>query len=172
MSGILAEAKLIEKALPAIMYSMEAFRVHSEARPSLKELLLTVSPIGIMVYQEYTPIEVFSWMEIWNAGYSVKTFWFRIFREGENSKQKYILVNSKYCKFLWKLFRNYFKFYIKDHGIPPKVAWGRVAPNVDRSNLLQEQVASNQVRPEIQQNPLVLASSINNGFNSTPVTEL
>eukprot|EP00794_Sanderia_malayensis_P011427 gene11427-12618_t len=167
MSGVLAEAKLIEKAFPAVKYSMEAFSVHSEARPSLAKLSLTISQIGITIYQEQVRIEVFSWTEIWNAGYSDKTFWFKIFRGGHNSKHKYILVNSEYCKFLWELFKENFKFYTKDHGIPPKVAWGRVAPPVNRSNLVQDSV---KLQPEIK-NPLALESSINNEF-PPPVTEL
>ncbi len=170
MNGVVAEAKLIEKALPAVLYGMEPFHVRSEAHPSLTNLTLTVCPIGIMVYKDYVRMEIFSWTELWNAGYGNKTFWFRIFRDGENSKHNFVLVNKKYCKFVWMLFKHYFKFYVKDHSIPPKVAWGRVAPTVERTNMLQGASIADNIGADIL-NPLALSTSMNRQF-PVPTTQL
>ena len=98
MDGILAEANLIERALVATQYGVEPYPVRSEAHSSLRNLSMALGPTGITIYQERNRMEVFKWNEIWNAGYAEKTFWFRIFREGENSRHKYTLSNSSLCK--------------------------------------------------------------------------
>ena len=146
MDGLLAEARLIQKSLPVAQYDVEPYPIRSDAQPSLKNLFMAIAPLGITIYKEKSITEVFKWTEIWNAGYEGKIFWLRIFRDGENSRQKYTLPTTRLCKVVWKSFRQYFKFYIRDHSIPPKVAWGRVAPVVNRGEFLQDIAQTNQVR--------------------------
>lgn len=137
---------MIQKSLPLAQYDVEPYPVRSDAQPSMKNLSLAIAPLGVMIYQDRSIHEIFKWAEIWNSGYDAKTFWVRIYRDGENSRQKYTLSTSGLCKVVWKTFRLYFKFYIHEHKIPPKVAWGRVAPTVNRADFLQDVVETNQVR--------------------------
>lgn len=146
-NGLLAEARLIQKSLPLVQYDLEPYPIRSEAQPSMRNLFLAIAAMGITIYQDKSISEIFRWTEIWNAGYEGRKFWLRIFRDGESSRQKYILPNKRLCKVVWKSFRLYFKFYIRDHSIPPKVAWGRVAPTVNRIDFLQDIIQSNQARP-------------------------
>lgn len=98
MDGILAEANLIERSLVATQYGVEPYPVRSEAHSSLRNLSMALGPTGITIYQERNRLEIFKWNEIWNAGYVEKTFWIRIFREGENSRHKHTLSSSRLCK--------------------------------------------------------------------------
>lgn len=170
MDGTAAEAKLIGRGLPAAQCDSEPYQVHSEAQPSLKNLSLAICPIGVTIYQQKTRFEVYGWTEIWNAGYSTRCFWIRIFRDGEQSKHKYNLTNCKNCKAVWKVFKQYFKFYTKDHSIQPKVAWGRVAPTVNRSNFNQSSSTGNQILSNIN-NSIALSSGINQAL-LLPAAEL
>ena len=168
MDGLLAEVRLIDSAFQVAQYDIEPYPVRSEAFPSLKQLGLVLAPLGVTIYQGTSRLEVFKWTEIWNAGYDAKVFWLRIFRDGENSRQKYVLPNSRLCKVVWKSFKHHFKFYIRDHSIPPKVAWGRVAPTVNRGNLIEEKLQQGQVRSYINH-----ASSTQMGEQKfVPTTEL
>jgi len=146
MDGQLAEARLIQRSIPVAQYDIEPYPIRSDAQPSLKNLSLAIAPMGITIYQDKTITEVFKWTEIWNAGYEAKVMWLRIYREGENMRQKYTLQSSKLCKAVWKFFRQHFKFHIRDHSIPPKIAWGRVAPAVNRSEFFQDISPVNQVQ--------------------------
>ena len=151
MDGLLAEARLIQQSLPVVHFDIEPYPIRSDAQPSLKNLFLTIAPLGVTIYQDISITEVFKWTEIWNGGYEGKVFWLRIHRDGENMRQKYTLPNSKLCLVVWKLFREHFKFHIRDHSIPPKIAWGRVAPVVDRAEFFQDIVPVNHVQSYINQ---------------------
>ena len=167
MNGLLAEANLIQKSLPVVHYDIDPYPIRSDAQPSLKNLFLTIAPLGITIYQDKSIMEIFKWTEIWNAGYEAKIFWLRIYRDGENMRQKYTLPNSKLCKVVWKFFRQHFKFHIRDHSIPPKIAWGRVAPIVNRADFFQDIAPVNQVRsyvnhgstPQSNEQPLLVPTT-------------
>ena len=157
MDNIASEAKLIERALPAVQYGLEPYPVCFEAQPNLKGLLLTVGPVGLTIYQEYIRGEIYGWTEIWNAGYMNRTFWIRILRDGENARHKYLLQSDNVCKKVWKEFKYYFKFYCKDHSPEPKVMWGRTAPKFERKYEQDENFGS-PIRNDAS-NPILTAGT-------------
>ena len=138
VDALTAESKVMSRAMPLCYYNQERYPVKSEAQPGLRKLTLTLGPAGIGWFQNNVKLDTFSWIEIWNAGYSHRTFWFRIIRDGEKSKHKFLVENNRICEQLFKAFRMYFKFYTQEHRIDPKLLWGRVPPQVDRVTLFSE----------------------------------
>ena len=143
----------MELALQTTYYNQEIFPVRSDAQPNLRELLFTLGPLGIGIYQNETKLDIFSWMEIWNIGWINKTLWFRIVRDNEKSKHKYHFDDLKTCEHVWKTFRDYFHFHIHDRKIDSKLLFGRTPPKVNRIHLLNEQSTPSQrnmaVKPKI-----------------------
>ena len=138
MDAATCEMKLMEKGLPVTFYNQEVYPVRSEAQPGLKRLTFTLGPIGIGLYQSSVKLDIFGWMEMWNVGYINHTFWFRIVRDGEKSKHKFHFENKKVCEKVWKAFREYFNFYIREKEIDPKLLWGRIPPKISRVTLYTE----------------------------------
>ena len=141
------------KALPVTYYNQEVHPVRSDAQPGLKRLTLTLSPIGIGLFQGNDKLDIFGWMEIWNVGYINHTFWFRIIRDGEKSKHKFHFEHNKTCEGVWKSFRKFFQFYIQERKIDQKLLFGRVTPQIHRKTLFTEQhtpsIKNMHIRPKI-----------------------
>ncbi|XP_065653444.1 FERM domain-containing protein 5-like isoform X1 [Hydra vulgaris] len=150
-----SEMKFLDIALQKAYYNQEIYPVQYDAQPTLRDLLLSLGPLGIGVYQNNVKVEIFRWIEVWNIGWINKTLWFRIIRDNQKNKHKYHFNDSKSCEKVWKAFRDYFQFHTVERKIDSNILFGRIPPKVYRIHLLNEQSTPSQrnmsTKPKISQ---------------------